>query len=222
MNQSAFLTRSIPTQTHGRILVEDAADSLSGRLLVAFHGYGESAYAALDAARRIPGVPERWRVLAIQALHRFYTRDQRQVIASWMTRQDRDDAIADNIAYVDAAIQSELDRAPAQTIAFVGFSQGVAMAYRAAMFGRHSAQAIVALAADIPPEIKQAGGVRKPWPRVLIGVGTKEEYYSAGKLAEDTAFLASHRVTHEVCRFEGGHEWTNEFLGAAGRWLTSL
>ena len=216
------LSRSIATQTHGRVLVEDAADSLSGRLLVAFHGYGESAYDALAAARRIPGVPERWRVLAIQALHRFYTRDQRQVIASWMTRQDRDDAIADNIAYVDAAIQSEIDRAPAQAMAFVGFSQGVAMAYRAAMLGRHSAQAIVALAADIPPEIKQDAGLRKPWPKVLIGVGTREEYYSPGKLAEDTAFLASRHATQEVCRFEGGHEWTDEFLGVCGRWLASL
>ena len=204
------------------MLIEDPADAFSSHLLVAFHGYGQSAYDALDAARRIPGVPERWRILAIQALHRFYTRDQRQVIASWMTRQDRDDAIADNIAYVDAAIQSEIERAPARTMAFVGFSQGVAMAYRAAMFGRYPAQAIVALAADIPPEIKQDAGLRTPWPKVLIGVGTKEEFYTPEKLSEDTAFLASRHVTHEVCRFAGGHEWTDEFLAACGRWLASL
>jgi predicted esterase len=214
--------RSILTTTHGRILIEDPTDAQSTRLLVALHGYAESAYDAVAAARRIPGVAESWRVLAPQGLHRFYTRDQQKVIASWMTRQDREDAIADNIAYVDAAIQSEIDRSPARTIVYVGFSQGVAMAYRAAMIGHHPAHAIVALAADIPPELKKEPRGSKRWPPVLIGVGAKEEYYTPEKVAEDTAFLASRGITHELCRFEGGHEWTDEFLGVAGRWLARL
>jgi hypothetical protein len=54
-------------------------------LLVGFHGYGENAVTHLDAVQRIPGV-DRWLIAAVQALHPFYTRDQR-VVANWMTRE---------------------------------------------------------------------------------------------------------------------------------------
>ena len=38
----------------------------------------------------------------------------------------------------------------------------------------------------------------------------------------DVAFLRDSGVTHEVVRFDGGHEWTSEFRAAAGRWLEGL
>ena len=45
---------SIPTTTHGRVVVEDAAASPVG-LLVAFHGYAQSADETLADVRTIPG-----------------------------------------------------------------------------------------------------------------------------------------------------------------------
>ena len=41
----------------------------------------------------------------MQALHPFYTKTER-IVASWMTRQDRELAIADNIRYVQAVIDA--------------------------------------------------------------------------------------------------------------------
>ncbi len=228
-------TRSVLTPTHGRVLVQDAADSLSSRLLVTFHGYGQSAEIALMDAARIPGVPERWRVVALQALHRFYAKDER-VVASWMTSQDRDDAIADNIAYVDRVVAEEIaadrrplraDRRPVRAldrhqIVFLGFSQGASMAYRAAMLGQHPAAGVVALAGDIPPEVKDASRRRHPCPSVLIGAGDQEHWYTPDKVSADAAFLVSQGVKPEICRFNGGHEWTDEFRSAVGRWLDAL
>ncbi len=217
---------SIATTTHGRVLVEHAADRTSDRVLVTFHGYAQAAEDGLEAARAIPGVARRWHVVAVQALHRFYTRDDREVVASWMTRQDRDDAIQDNIAYVDRALDTILPSVQAGTarppaVVFLGFSQGTAMAYRAAAGGRHPVAGVIALAGDIPPELKTANG-RVSWPPVLVGVGTRETWYTAEKLAADITFLAAQEIPHEVCRFEGGHEWTAEFRAAAGRWLDRL
>ena len=60
---------------------------------------------------------EAWLAVAIQALHPFYTRSQR-VVASWMTRQNREAAIADNISYIDRVInqvakaRAAMDREP--------------------------------------------------------------------------------------------------------------
>jgi predicted esterase len=222
---------SIETSTHGRVLIDDgdAAGSASGTLVV-FHGYGQTVEEMAADVRRIPGAP-RWRMVAVQALHRFYGRGaverrgatgsplikDRGVVGSWMTRQDRELAIADNVAYVDKALDLAGVLPPA---VFIGFSQGVAMAYRAATRGRHPAAGIIALAADIPPELKTTPGV--VFPPVLIGAGTKDRIYPKAKLDSDVAFLQSHGVDHEVVRYQAGHVWTPAFRRAAARWLSEL
>ena len=209
----------VETITHGRVLIEDAAGPFSGRLLVACHGYAQNAEAMLDDARRIPGVTEGWRLASVQALHRFYARGDQTVVASWMTRQDRELAIADNLAYLQRAVELA-GGAEARAIVFLGFSQGAAMAYRAAICGRYPAAGIIALGGDIPPDVQM--DVARPWPPVLLGAGVRDAWYTAEKVAADEQFLTSRGVAHEIVRFDGGHDWTDEFRLAAGRWLTTL
>ena len=202
---------------HGRVLIEDAADGSLTRLLVVFHGYAQNAEDAMAEARRIPGA-RGWTIASMQALHPFYARDQRTVVASWMTRQDRELAIDDNVAYVDRVVH---EIAPAPTaLVFAGFSQGASMAYRAAVLGARRAHGVIALGGDIPPELRSADPER--WPAVLIGVGDAETWYVPAKLDIDLAFLRTRQVPHEVVRFSGGHEWTDEFRAAAGAWLRGI
>ena len=208
----------VETMTHGRVLVEDAAGPFSGRLLVACHGYAQNADIMLDDARRIPGVTEGWRLASVQALHRFYARGDQTVVASWMTRQDRDLAIADNLAYLHRAVEAA-GGTDARMIVFLGFSQGAAMAYRAAMCGRYRAAGIIALGSDIPPDVQV--DIDRPWPPVLVGAGVRDAWY-AERVAADEQFLTSRGVAHEIVRFDGGHEWTDEFRLTAGQWLNAL
>jgi hypothetical protein len=96
-------TYVIPARTHGRYLVEEGPPE---RLLVGFHGYGENADESLAQMLMIPGA-DQWTVVAVQALHRFYRgRGSGIIAASWMTSQDRERAIRDNIAYVPASSRS--------------------------------------------------------------------------------------------------------------------
>ena len=207
---------SIPATIHGRVVIDDARTSAAG-VLVVFHGYGQSADELVGDVRRIPGA-EAWTVASVQGLHRFYNRNSEKVIASWMTRQDRDDAIADNIGYVDRAIDAVGAQGP---IVFVGFSQGASMAYRAALLGSHRSAGIIALGGDIPPELK-SGDTLRPWPAVLLGAGERDTWFTPAKVDADAAFLAAHQVPHDVVRFAGGHEWTDEFRDAVGRWLQRI
>jgi predicted esterase len=210
---------TIETITHGRVLVEDAADSSLRRgTLVVFHGYGQSAEDMLGEVCRIAGASA-WTIVAVQALHRFYTRDNQRVIASWMTRQDRELAIADNVEYVDRALAEVGIEAP---VVFFGFSQGVAMAFRAALVGRQEAAGIVALAGDIPPELKEPGVTARRWPPVFIATGSRDTWFTPARLAGEVSFLESRQVPHEALVFEGGHEWTDTFREAAGAWLERL
>src|SRR6188474_2355549 len=115
-----MIARTLETAVHGRYLYEDRGEE---RLLVGFHGYAETAEIHLAELEKLPGI-ERWSVASIQALHPFYTRSG-SIVASWMTKLDRELAVADNIAYVRRVLAS----LPApRTLVFVGFSQGATMA----------------------------------------------------------------------------------------------
>jgi predicted esterase len=200
-------TISFETPTHGRVLIKEAgAANTDRRLLVGFHGYAQNAEDMLAELDRIPG-GDAWTRVSIQALHQFYSRGNERVVASWMTRQDRDLAIADNIRYVDSVVRSLLVDAPQTPVVFVGFSQGVAMAYRAGILGAHRARGVIAVGGDIPPEVKNEPADR--FPVILVAAGETDTFYTPAKLDADEAFLVSIGVPHEVFRYHGGHEWTD-------------
>lgn len=223
MADAATQTLSVPARVHGTVLCREPLGETAGiaPLLVGFHGYGENAEKHLAELVRIPGT-ETWRVAAVQALHPFYTRTQ-EVVASWMTRFDREHAIEDNIAYVQAAVDRLRERNPGGeegTLVLAGFSQGVAMAYRAAAQLGNRCRGVIALGGDVPPEIseRELAGL----PKVLVGAGVAESFYTPSKLNADIARLRAAGVDARPAPFAGGHEWTDEFRGIAGRFLAEL
>ncbi len=212
----ATTVRTLPVVVHGRMLVDRPAGAGPFPLLVGFHGYGEAAPRQLEVLRRL-SEGQGWLLVAIQAPHPFYTRTQ-EVVAGWMTRQDRALAVADNIRYVADAIATVRAEWPAAgTTVVAGFSQGVAMAWRAAAYALRPVAGVIALAGDIPPEI--AADVTLPLPPALIGRGTTDAWYTVEKMDADRQVLADRGVTVETVEFRGGHEWGEGFVAAARRFL---
>ena len=183
-------------------------------LLLVWPRIRETAGDHLNELTKIPGT-EGWLVVAIQALHPFYTRKER-VVASWMTRDDREYAIADNVDYVGRVLDRvRQEHQTKATLVFAGFSQGGAMAYRAA--GNYRADGPIILAADVPPTYRTAGR----WLPVLIGRGTRDERGNRGEGTADVTALKSAGVPVESC-LDGGHEWTGSFRAAASTVLRRL
>jgi predicted esterase len=211
------IERSIAVNTHGRYLVVPSADEVPAGLLVGFHGYAEGAESQLERLRAIPG-SNRWGLVAIQGLHRFYQRRTNEVIASWMTRQDRDLAIADNLAYVEAVLD-EVSRDTSRLV-FAGFSQGVAMAFRAACATTRRVDGVIAVGGDVPPEIDPAalGHVRT----ALVCRGTRDEWYTDEKFQQDVARIRQAGAAVHPVAFDGGHEWSAAVLEAASTFLRDV
>ena len=208
---------TVKAMTHGRYLVCRPSTSVAAPILVGFHGYGEHADRLLSELRLIPGVDE-WLLISIQGLHRFYSKSGQHVVSSWMTRQDRDSAITDNLTYVNDVVGSVKEaHNTTDTLVYCGFSQGVAMAYRAAAHGNYPCQGVVALAGDIPPELKDEGEIK--WPSILIGRGNADEWYTEDKMDADLEFFRSINVKPEICSFNAGHEWTEDFQKSVGQFL---
>ncbi len=205
--------------THGRYLVTPSRENGPAPLLVGFHGYGEAAETQLERLAAIPG-SDRWTIVAIQGLHRFYRRGNGEVVASWMTRQDRDLAMADNRAYVAAVVAAEWSaRFGSRHVVYAGFSQGVAMAFRAACASAHPVGGVIGVGGDIPPELGRASlGAMGP---VLICRGSRDEWYTAEKFEQDQQRLRDAVVDFTAVEFDGGHEWAGGAVAAASEFLES-
>ena len=257
-----MIERSIATTTHGRYLTLAAVAAQPAGLLVGFHGYGEGAESQLQRLRAIPG-SDRWTLVAIQGLHRFYQRRTNEVIASWMTRQDRELAIADNLAYVEGVVDvvsressafarqtddelrrhrsavgrqtddelrrdrsgvgrqtdDELPRDRSRLV-FAGFSQGVAMAFRAACATLRRVDGIIAVGGDVPPEIGADALARVR--SALVCHGERDEWYTTDKFQHDVTRIRQSGAAVRPVTFEGGHEWSETVLEKAAAFLRDL
>ena len=212
--------RLIATTTHGRVLVREARAAAARGLVVGFHGYMESAGLQMERLRAIPEA-SRWTLVSIQALHRFYRGRTDEVVASWMTRQDREAALADNLEYVDAALDA-IPHDGSSKIVYAGFSQGVAMAFRSAVRGRHGAAGVIGIGGDVPPELLVDPQARFPY--VLLARGARDEWLTAEKFRADLNALTGRSPAARVraLEFEGAHEWNDAGAAAAGDFLQSL
>jgi predicted esterase len=211
------IERSIAVMAHGRYLVVPPASLGPAPVVVGFHGYAEGAEAQLERLRAIPGA-ERWRLVSIQGLHRFYQRRTNEVVAGWMTKQNRELAIADNLAYV-AGVMEAIDREwpGAARVVLAGFSQGVAMAFRAAAAAAQRVDGVIAVGGDVPPELDAAALAHIP--NALVCRGARDELYAASTFDNDVRRLREAGAEVRPVLFEGAHEWSDEVVRAASLFL---
>jgi predicted esterase len=210
-------TRTIETRTHGRYLVRTPDVPGPWPVLMGFHGYGENAARHLTKLESIEAA-QGWLLVAVQGLHRFYS-ERGKIAAGWMTSEDRELAIADNISYVGQVVAAVRDEFPTSAIlVFLGFSQGAAMAFRAA--AQVDSSALIVAGGDVPPDV--SAGTSVSLPRVVYCRGRNDDLYPAEVHEKDIATLKRLGVTVESVAYEGGHELTPDFLAVAGRALTGV
>ena len=213
---TGVIVHSVPTMTHGRVLVRLPRAAASRGVLVGFHGYMENAAVQMARLEHIPGA-EAWTLVAVQALHRFYRGRTEEIAASWMTREDREDAISDNLSYVAAALEATPHDETAR-IVYAGFSQGVPMAYRAAVRGRDRPAAVVAVGGDAPPEL--LADPSAVFPPILLLRGARDvEWYTESKYRADVAALTNRGVALQAAVYDGAHEWNAAVAQAIGAFI---
>jgi predicted esterase len=207
---------SVEARTHGRVLVRRAARPRG--ILVGCHGYFENAAIQMARLASIPG-SDAWTLVAVQALHRVYRPRSQDVVASWMTREDRDTAIDDNVAYVAAAVRL-VPRDATTPVVYAGFSQGGSMAFRAAVRGDNRSAGVISVGSDVPPELLADPAAR--FPRVLLALGERDEWFSRTKHDADVAALRARGVEVDPVVYDAGHEWTADVNVAAAAWLADV
>lgn len=176
---------------------------------VVVHGYGQLAARFLRSVE-VLATPARL-VVAPEGLSRFYLdAASGKVGASWMTREDRQQEIADCLAYLDQVRALLVAPVP---LTVLGFSQGVATAARWAVATSPAPVRLVAWGGLLPDEIPAA---RLASMRVTCVVGEQETWAPPAAIEAQATLLRDAGVEVNVVRFDGGHEIRGEVLHRLG------
>jgi len=174
------------------------------------HGYGQLAARFLKRFEPIAEGPRL--VVAPEGLSRFYVgsgerRDQ-PVGATWMTREDRLNEIADYVKYLDAVYADVVGDGPAPgRVRALGFSQGAATASRWAALGTARLDELVLWGGELPPDLDlAAAAARLAGLRITLVAGTQDEYITPKVLAGMERRLREQGIPFQTHVFEGGHE----------------
>ena len=193
--------------------------ALSGvrNLWYVLHGYSMRAVPFLKAFDSVAG-PTRL-IVAPEALSRFYhgslspgAHKEAPVVASWMTRDERDSEIADYVAYLDTLHSTVMARLHGATpkVTVLGFSQGGAAAARWVASGRINAARLVVWGSALAPELDLVA-TDSPLRRAetVFVVGTMDAYITPKVVAVETARMRAANFPFRHITFRGEH-WLDD------------
>ncbi|MFN2602304.1 MAG: alpha/beta hydrolase [Gemmatimonadaceae bacterium] len=184
------------------------------------HGYGQLA---ADFIKEFEAIADPTRVIvAPEALSRYYSANEpgfhsseSKVVASWMTREDREAEIDDYVAYLDAVydeIVSKVDRKNI-SVTVLGFSQGGATANRWLTRGRSRAERLIMWGALIAgdADLNQAATFFRDVKLVIV-IGKKDQFANEKMIEDYQRVLIEKRIPFDLFTFAGGHRMDRETL----------
>ncbi len=179
-------------------------------LVIALHGYAQMANYFLkwfensDFKNAV--------IIAPEGLHRFYWDGfSGKVVASWMTKEDREDDIKDYVNYLDTLVEN-LNLPKKIKITVLGFSQGAATATRWVEKTKFEIENLVLWAGVFPEDIELKTLSSKLKSPMEILFGTEDEFYNEEALKLYKNRLVNLMIPFELTIFEGKHKIYTEPL----------
>ncbi|MGI4885842.1 MAG: alpha/beta hydrolase [Janthinobacterium lividum] len=159
-------------------------------------------------------------VVAPEGLSRFYLHGHGgRVGASWMTRDDRQHEIDDQVSFLNQLAGDVLSRCPAGVpVTVLGFSQGTATAGRWLVQARFRPVHLVLWAGAFPPDTdpEATHQLLQGLPVTLV-VGEHDEYLTPTAVAQQRAHLQQLGALPTLRTFAGGHVLNQEILSQLSR-----
>lgn len=197
------------------------ADGSVDELWIVCHGYAQLAAPFLEAFAPIATAARL--IVAPEALSRFYVDRTSmsmdpppRVGATWMTREDREHEIADQVTYLDAL--HDHVRSPLRggvRLRVLGFSQGVATVTRWLARGRSRADEVILWAGSFPPDLDaRLFAERLGAAPVVIVAGNADELVSRRTLEAQRPLLLDAGIAARLVTFDGRHRLDTATLTA--------
>lgn len=179
-------------------------------VLFVCHGYAQIANKFLKKFE--PAFRDDLFIVAPEGLHRFYAREASgNVVASWMTTEDREDDIQDYVNYLDSVYREVMPSFPKKVkVMVLGFSQGAATASRWITQGRSRIDELVLWCGFFPPDVSLLEIPEHV--RLKVVTATDDRYASPEQQKEELDAMKKLAPALEHFQFEGKHEINTDAL----------
>ena len=211
-DDAALVERHIVVRRTARYVTLGDTTGEIDDLWIACHGYGQLASEFLTSMRKVAA---RGRLLvAPEGLSRFYvdrasmtTDPPPRVGASWMTREDRDVEIQDQVEYLSVLLSSLRQTVgEGARLRLLGFSQGVATVCRWVARSDVRPDELILWAGTLPQELELAAfSARLAGARVTMAFGSRDLLVLPAVGETQLERLTSAGIDARLVSFEGGH-----------------
>jgi len=177
------------------------------RIWIVLHGYGQLTPYFIQKFQ--PLADKGNFVVAPEGLNKFYLNGYNgRVGATWMTKDERENDIADNTRYLNAvyqAVTQEFDGAV--PVSVLAFSQGVATASRWLANSDVKVDQFIAWAGSIPPDMDWKPFANRMNSMKLHYVfGRKDEFFDEDKIMRNLHLWKDVGISCDMDFFEGVHD----------------
>lgn len=176
------------------------------KLLYVLHGYGQLARFFIRKFRHL--TEHDYTIIAPEGLHRFYLKGTSgRVGASWMTKENREDDIQNYLAYLNEMHSSVSKEKEWEEIHVLGFSQGVATAFRWIAEGGVSPSKFMICSGLVPPDVNLQikKDVFDPIKMTYFS-GVNDPYRTEDSVKEFYDAVESSQLNMGLVNFDGVHE----------------
>lgn len=155
-------------------------------------------------------------IIAPEGLHRFYWKGfSEKVVASWMTKEDRESDIADYVNYLNLVYKEVLSGLKNKNVKVnvLGFSQGTATVCRWLANNKVKADNLILWAGAFPDDtnFKTDKAVLDKL-KTFVVVGDADEFIDEAGVEKHSSLLKENNIKFELIRFKGKHEIDNATL----------
>lgn len=195
---------NIPITKTARYFQLGEINSKTKDIIIACHGYAQLANYFLKWFE--PFELENTVIIAPEGLSRFYWDGfSGNVVASWMTKEDRETDIKDYVNYLDELIQS-LNLNKSIRLSALGFSQGGATVCRWINKSTYNFSNLILWATVFPEDIKIESLKASLESPIQILFGDNDQFYNNDQILQIKSKLKNLENTIEFTTFAGAHK----------------
>jgi predicted esterase len=205
------LAHNITTRRTARYFTLGNTDN-PAKVWVALHGYGFLGSVFINEFAGL--IKDDTLIIAPEGLSRFYAKGLGgDVVASWMTREDRNADIADNVTYLDTILSEVIQPLGNFELNGLGFSQGCATLCRWATMGLPKFNKLLLCSGDIPNDLvpEQFAAISQH-ADISVLYGTEDTLIPQGYTEKLMEMLDTWGVRYQSKTFVGKHELNKEIL----------
>lgn len=191
------------TPRTARYYSTETGHSAPENVWILFHGYGQSAMHFLNNFKDFN--PQNSLLIAPEGLSKFYLKGvDGRVGASWMTKENREFEIQDQLQLVDHLL-AKIDPESRLKIHLFGFSQGAAVACRWYQYTTRKVENLVIWGAGLPLETDATMALKYAACNTVFVLGDEDEFIQEERLTQYYQTLKDLQFRHNVIAYKGAH-----------------